>query len=135
MCENYLLSPQVNIKLQEILRFFELETVFVDAIVFTGHNGEFEIIGDHSLISESSEELNFWLHQLSLKDLTDISISEMKGFIDSSKNRYDVILRISHYLYIFISKERKEDSITESEALRIKILASDVAEIMLAQYV
>ncbi|MDD3145325.1 MAG: hypothetical protein PHV23_04410 [Candidatus Gracilibacteria bacterium] len=117
------------------MRRFELETIFVDAIVFTNREGNFEIIGDYSIISESSEELDYWLHQLALKDLTDISVSEMKGFIDSSKSRYDVILRISHYLYIFISKERKEDSINESEALRIKILASDVAEIMLAQYV
>lgn len=135
MCDNYLLSPLAEVKLQEILRRFELETIFVDAIVFTNREGNFEIIGDYSIISESSEELDYWLHQLALKDLTDISVSEMKGFIDSSKSRYDVILRISHYLYIFISKERKEDSINESEALRIKILASDVAEIMLAQYV
>lgn len=135
MCENYILSPLAVSKLQEVLRRFELETIFVDAIVFTNREENFEIVGDYSIISESSEELDSWLHKLELKDLADINISEIKGFIDSSKNRYDVILRISHYLYIFISKERKEDSITESEALRIKILASDVAEIMLAQYV
>ncbi|NCO31660.1 hypothetical protein GW891_02365, partial [bacterium] len=91
MCENYLLSPLAEKKLLDILRLFELDTIFIDVILFTEYSEKIEIIGDHSLISESSEELNFWLHQLKLKDFTDINIGQMKGLVDTSKNRYDVI--------------------------------------------
>ncbi len=135
MCENYLLSPLAEKKLLDILRLFELDTIFIDVILFTEYSEKIEIIGDHSLISESSEELNFWLHQLKLKDFTDINIGQMKGLVDTSKNRYDVIFKINNHLYLFVSKQRDQDKITETEAIQIEVLASDIAEIMLAQYV
>lgn len=135
MCESEsFLSKDEQDLLSEVLRRFELETNFMDAIVFIKDGESYKIIFDYSLVSNSSQDLAYWFYHLDFRNITNINVGEMKGFIDVFKNKYDVVVKVSQNVFVFVSKDRDDDIITKTEELRLKMLGEDIEEITLSAY-
>jgi len=121
--------------LKEILREFELETNYMDAIVFIKDGENYRIIFDYSLVSNSSEYLAYWFYHLDFRNVVNMKIGDIKGFVDVFKDKYDVIMRINQNVFVFVSKDKKgNEEITKSEMSRLKILKSDLEETILSIY-
>lgn len=121
--------------LKKILKTFELETNYMDAIVFVKDGENYRIIFDYSLVSNSSEYLAYWFYHLDFRNIVNMKIGDIKGFVDVFKDKYDVIVRISQNVFIFVSKDKQEnEEITQSEMLRLQILKSDLEETILSTY-
>jgi len=132
--DSYLTKDEQE-RLKEILKSFELETSFMDSIVFIKDGEDYRIIFDYSLISNSSEYLAYWFYHLDLRNITSINVGEMKGFIDVFKSKYDVVIKINRNIFIFVSKDRGNDEITKIEKLRLEMLRNDLSEAILSTYV
>lgn len=130
------LSRDEQERLKEVLRAFELETSYMDAIVFVKDGEDYRIIFDYSLVSNSSEYLAYWFYHLDFRNVASIKIGEMKGFIDVFKDKYDVVMKINQNVFVFVSKdkEEKENNITTTEELRLKMLKDDLEEAILSAY-
>lgn len=121
--------------LKKILKTFELETNYMDAIVFVKDGENYRIIFDYSLVSNSSEYLAYWFYHLDFRNVVNMKIGDIKGFVDVFKDKYDVIVRVSQNVFIFISKDKQgSEEITQSEMLRLQMLRSDLEETILSTY-
>jgi|GEM_PF-4491686 len=130
------LSRDEQERLKEILRAFELETSYMDAIVFIKDGEDYRIIFDYSLVSNSSEYLAYWFYHLDFRNVTSIKVGEMKGFVDVFKDKYDVVMKINQNVFVFVSKDKEENenNITTTEELRLKMLKDDLEEAILSAY-
>lgn len=121
--------------LKKILKTFELETSYMDAIVFIKDGEDYRIIFDYSLVSNSSEYLAYWFYHLDFRNVVSIKIGEMKGFFDIFKDKYDVVMRINQNVFVFVSKDKEgNEEITKTEELRLQMLKEDLEEAILSAY-
>ncbi len=121
--------------LKKILKTFELETNYMDAIVFIKDGEDYRIIFDYSLVSNSSEYLAYWFYHLDFRNVVSIKIGEMKGFFDIFKDKYDVVMRINQNVFVFVSKDKEgNEEITKTEELRLQMLKEDLEEAILSAY-